>query len=208
LDCQCWGFEAIGESDRQVKYFQLIVQEIPINHFLDMAYDMTLFTSPNSTDTWLSQFSALQFGDTLSSQVASLINTYSHLAARRKYELIDASIFSVVNYNEADTVLSEWHTLVSSAQAIYDSLPAASQPAFFQLVLHPAKAGSILYDLYVSTAKNNLYAKQGRVSAVAYGDMAKAAFAADKELAGTYHKMLGGKWNHMMDQTHIGYTSW
>ncbi|KUJ08228.1 uncharacterized protein LY89DRAFT_600152 [Mollisia scopiformis] len=182
--------------------------EIPINHFLDMAYNMTLFTSPNSTDTWLSQFAAMQFGAAVSDQVASLIDTYSHLAARRKYELLDSTIFSVINYNEADTVLAEWHTLVSSAQAIYDSLPAASQPAFFQLVLHPAKAGSILYDLYVSTAKNNLYAKQGRVSSTTYGTMATTAFQADKDLASTYHKLLGGKWNHMMDQTHIGYTSW
>ncbi len=169
---------------------------------------MTLYSSPNSTSTWLSQFSAMQFGSALSTQISSLIDTYSHLAALRKYELLDSSIFSIINYNEADLVLAEWHALVSGAQTIYDSLPATSQPAFFELVLHPAKAGSILYDLYVSTAKNNLYAKQGRVSSTEYGTMATSAFSADKDLAGTYHKLLGGKWNHMMDQTHIGYTSW
>jgi hypothetical protein len=60
----------------------------------------------------------------------------------------------------------------------------------------------------VATAKNNLWAGQGRVSAAEQGRRAVAAYAADSALASTYHKLLGGKWNHMMDQTHIGYTSW
>jgi hypothetical protein len=38
--------------------------------------------------------------------------------------------------------------------------------------------------------------------------IAVSAYAADSALASTYHKLLGGKWNHMMDQTHIGYTTW
>jgi hypothetical protein len=41
-----------------------------------------------------------------------------------------------------------------------------------------------------------------------YGANAVSAYAADSVLATTYHKLLGGKWVHMMDQTHIGYTNW
>src|SRR5205814_5793548 len=38
---------------------------------------------------------------------------------------------------------------------------------------------------------------------------ARALFKEDADLAATYnHTMAGGKWDHMMDQTHIGYTSW
>ena len=34
-------------------------------------------------------------------------------------------------------------------------------------------------------------------------------FKQDQELSDYYnHKLAGGKWNHMMDQTHIGYTGW
>jgi hypothetical protein len=93
------------------------------------------------------------------------MNRYGKYANRRKYELLDASIYSVVNCNEADTVLNEWATMVADAQKIHDSLPANAQPGFFELVLHPCKAGYILYQLYVNTAKNNLYAKQNRVGA-------------------------------------------
>ena len=36
-----------------------------------------------------------------------------------------------------------------------------------------------------------------------------ALFKKDQDLSDYYNKELaGGKWNHMMDQTHIGYTSW
>jgi hypothetical protein len=34
-------------------------------------------------------------------------------------------------------------------------------------------------------------------------------FKKDQELSDYYnHELAGGKWNHMMDQTHIGYTGW
>jgi hypothetical protein len=169
---------------------------------------MSLYDSPDSAMTWMNQWATREFGSTLGAAAASVLDRYGRYAARRKYELLDASIFSVVNYNEGDNVLKEWEVLVSDAQKIYDALPAAAQPGFFELLLHPCKAGYILYQLYVNTAKNNLYSKQGRVSAAMYGANSVAAYAADSALSQTYHKLLGGKWNHMMDQTHIGYTGW
>jgi hypothetical protein len=37
----------------------------------------------------------------------------------------------------------------------------------------------------------------------------KALFQADIDLSNYYnHTLLNGKWDHMMDQTHIGYTYW
>ncbi|PVH74884.1 glycoside hydrolase family 115 protein [Cadophora sp. DSE1049] len=167
-----------------------------------------LYQKPESVGVWEAQWAAREFGAALSPAMASIIDRYGRYAARRKYELLDASIFSIVNYNEGDIVLKEWEAIVADAQKIYDSLPAAAQPGFFELVLHPCRAGYIVYQLYISTAKNNLYAKQGRVSAAAYGAASVSAYAQDSALAREYHKLLGGKWNHMMDQTHIGYTNW
>jgi hypothetical protein len=54
-----------------------------------------------------------------------------------------------------------------------------------------------------------LYARQGRVSANDYAAETRALFAKDAELADEYnHQLLNGRWDHMMDQTHIGYTFW
>jgi hypothetical protein len=157
-----------------------------------MAYDMSLFTSPDSTTTWLSRLATREFGSAIADATASVMGRYGRYVNRRKYELLDATIYST-NYSEADIVLNEWETIVADAQKIYDSLPRNAQPGFFELVLHPCKAGYILYQLYVNTAKNNLYATQNRVSAAMYGANAVSAYAADSALAATYHKLLGGK---------------
>ena len=64
-------------------------------------------------------------------------------------------------------------------------------------------------ELYITVGKNHLYASQGRASANDLAVKAQALFQADADLSATYnHTLAGGKWDHMMDQTHIGYTTW
>jgi Gylcosyl hydrolase family 115 C-terminal domain len=61
----------------------------------------------------------------------------------------------------------------------------------------------------VAVAKNRLYAAQGRASTDDMADKAEAFFKADQDLSDYFnHTLAGGKWNHTMDQTHIGYTTW
>lgn len=136
------------------------------------------------------------------------MSLYSIYAARRKYELVDPTTYSVINYNEADLVLEGWKSLADKAQDIYDSLPEDTHPSFFQLVLHPILAGYTLYQLHIDTAKNNLYAVQRRTSANLMAKEVLTQFGNDVKLTSRYHALLGGKWRHMMDQTHIGCDSW
>ncbi|KAK3116859.1 hypothetical protein LTR53_002353 [Teratosphaeriaceae sp. CCFEE 6253] len=96
----------------------------------------------------------------------------------------------------------------AAAQTIYDSLPADTQPAFFEMVYHPVTAAYTYYDIMISSARNNLYALQGRNSANTLAQHVQAQFARDHELTVQYNTLLNGKWNHMMDQTHIGYQYW
>ena len=64
-------------------------------------------------------------------------------------------------------------------------------------------------ELYITTAKNRLYTGQGRSSANDYAAQARALFKADADLSACYNQTLAsGRWDHMMDQTHIGYTYW
>ncbi|MFC5458724.1 hypothetical protein [Massilia niabensis] len=82
-------------------------------------------------------------------------------------------------------------------------------PAFFQLVLHPARAGAIINEMYAASAFNRLYAVQGRASANDAAERVRTLFRDDAELTRRYHEDLaGGKWNHMMSQPHLGYTFW
>ena len=63
--------------------------------------------------------------------------------------------------------------------------------------------------MYLAAAKNILYAKQGRASANDFAAQTRALFAAQTNLMHDFNThFAGGKWNHFMDQTYIGYTNW
>ncbi len=104
---------------------------------------------------------------------------------------------------------AEFQSAVNQAEQIYVKLPENYRDAFFQLVLFPVKASAQVTQLYITAGKNQLYAKQGRASTNDLAAEARALFQADEELSANYnHTLARGKWDHMMDQTHIGYTSW
>jgi hypothetical protein len=115
----------------------------------------------------------------------------------------------LVNYNEAETVVKDFKTIADRAEEIYKKIPANRRDAFYQLVLFPAKASAILNELYLAAGKNALFAKQGRASANDFAADTRSLFAADTNLMAFYNRTFAGsKWNHFMDQTHLGYTNW
>jgi hypothetical protein len=63
--------------------------------------------------------------------------------------------------------------------------------------------------MYLAAAKNALYAAQGRASTNDMAAQTRALFQADSDLMHYFNKVfLDGRWDHFMDQSHIGYTSW
>jgi hypothetical protein len=70
-------------------------------------------------------------------------------------------------------------------------------------------ASAIVNELYMAAGKNLLYAKQGRASTNNLADYVQILFQTDTSLMGYFNRdFAGGKWNHFMDQSHLGYTSW
>lgn len=182
--------------------------EFPIEFFLDFAREPKQWPH-----TKLNEYTRLwaqrEFGPTYATEIADIIEKYTKYNGRRKPELLEPETFSLVNYGEADRVQSEWKSITDKAEQINAKLPPEARDAFFQLVLYPTKASAIVNELYITAGKNRLYASQGRVGANDMAAQVKALFQADADLTTTYNKTIaGGKWSHMMDQTHIGYTSW
>ncbi|WP_339617012.1 glycosyl hydrolase 115 family protein [uncultured Gilvimarinus sp.] len=182
-------------------------QEFPMEYFLRLAWDPSDWPKERLTEfgqLWAER----EFGAEHAADIAQLVTGYSHHNGRRKPELMSPDTYSQLNYNEADRVSAELTELVEKAEAIYDDIPRAQRDAFFQLVLHPVTATYLVNELYNVTAKNRLYASQGRANANLYAERAQELFNADAELTKRYHKLNGGKWNHFMAQPHIGYTHW
>ncbi len=117
--------------------------------------------------------------------------------------------YSLVNYSEAETVVNDFKIIAARAEEIYQKIPAARREAFYQLVLFPTKASVLVNELYLAAGKNALFAKQGRATANDFAAETRALFQADTNLMAYYNlTFAGGKWNHFMDQTHLGYTTW
>lgn len=150
-----------------------------------------------------------QFGPEFAPEIADILSRYTKYNGRRKPELLEPSTFSLVDYHEADTVFADFQAVAAKAEEIYAKLPENQRDAFFQLVLYPTKASAIVTELYITAGRNQLYASQGRTSANDLVAATRALFQADADLSGYYnHTLAHGKWDHMMDQTHIGYTFW
>ncbi|MTH15652.1 glycosyl hydrolase 115 family protein [Flavobacterium sp. LC2016-01] len=182
--------------------------EFPIAFFLDMAWNPEKFNAGNLQDYYVN-WAKENFGNQFAPEIAEILKLYTKYNSRRKPELLDEKTYSITNYNEADRVLADYQKLVEKANSINKKLKPEYKDAYYQLVLFPVLASANLNELYVATAKNHLYAEQGRASANDYAEKVKSLFEKDSLLTNYYHtKVANGKWNHMMSQTHIGYTNW
>jgi Glycosyl hydrolase family 115/Gylcosyl hydrolase family 115 C-terminal domain len=182
--------------------------ELPIEFFLRMAWNPENWPKEKITE-FTNQWAAREFGPKYASAIADILAKYTKYNARRKPELLDSSTYSITNFGEADRVQGDWDLLTRKAEGIYKELPADAKDAFFELVLHPVEASTIVNKLYITVGKNRLYASQGRAGTNELAAQARALFQSDADLSARYnHDLAGGKWNHLMDQTHIGYTSW
>jgi hypothetical protein len=182
--------------------------EFPTEFFLDYARNPNAWPAerlPEYTRLWAER----QFGAKYSKEIADILTKYTQFNSRRKPELLSPETYSLVNYHEAETIVAEYNRLLSKAKQIGDLLPREYKDAYFQLVLHPVSACANLSEFYVTVGTNRLYAKQGRSATNVLAEKAKQLFQKDSAISDYYNRvMAGGKWNHMMDQTHIGYTYW
>ena len=181
--------------------------EFPISFFLDYAWNTKAWNENNLRD-YYTKWAAEQFGPSYAEDIGEVILKYSQFAARKKPELLSADTYSLDNYDEAMKLFGEYRALLFIAEKIDAELPAEYKDAYFQLVLHPVQAATNLSHLYLLVAMNRQAAKENSPHTNSIADNVKIAFEKDSLISRHYHTIANGKWNHMMDQTHIGYTYW
>ena len=174
--------------------------EYPIQFFMDYAWNPAEF-SANPNYTILSHaksFVSDNLGLSESSDIrraAMLIGRYGQLSRRRTPELLDADTYSF-NYDEWPRVVGEWEELETDAVEFGELIDPQYRDAYEELVLFQIQAFANLHRMYYAAAC-------GRQADV------EKYYKRDRELMDHYnHEIAGGKWNHMMDQPHIGYRYW
>lgn len=181
--------------------------EYPISQFMDMAWNPRKYDVNNitrHTRDWCAQ----QFGESQADEAARILNLICKYNGRCTPEMLDKNTYSLEN-EEWQEVVNQYLQLEADALRQYNSLPAAYHDAYRQIILFPIEVMSNLHQMYFAQAMNNQLYEQGNPKANIWADECENHFKRDSLICDEYnHKMSGGKWNGMMTQKHIGYTSW
>jgi hypothetical protein len=182
--------------------------EFPMEFFMNFAWDTSRWTNGNLGE-YTRLWAAREFGPKFAPEIADIISKCSKYNGRRKPELLEPATYSLVNYQEAKSVVADFDAIATRAERIQTNLPEEDREAFYDLVAFPAKASAQVNELYVAAGRNELFARQGRASANDFADQTVALFQEHTNLMAYYNRTFaGGKWDHFMDQSHIGYRGW
>ena len=180
--------------------------EYPIQLFLDMAWNPAKFEDPSSVQEHTKQFCNGIFGydqdiiRDFGDMAAELLTKYTTYNGRVTPEMLTGRTYNVAT-GEWAKVKQDYYNLAVQATMVLSALKAGSKNcndclnSFAQLLWYPVLSMSNLYDMYYAQATGD----QKNVD---------KCFEQDKLLTKFYHTINGGKWNHLMDQTHIGYRIW
>ena len=181
--------------------------EYPISQFMDIAWNPHKYAVnqiTNHTRDWCAQ----QFGESQADEAARILNLICKYNGRCTPEMLDKNTYSLEN-GEWQEVVNQYLQLEADALRQYNSLPASYHDAYRQIILFPIELMSNLHQMYFAQAQNHALYKQGNPKANVWADECERLFKRDSLICDYYnHKMAGGKWNGMMTQKHIGYTSW
>ncbi len=181
--------------------------EFAIDFFMDMAWNPELFDA-NNLRSYAERFCALQFGGTYAEDIAELLLDYGHYASRISAEMLDDQTYNLQS-GEFKAVRDEFLALEAKALRLEPMMNESRKAAYQELVLFPIQGMANLYDMYYSLAKNKQLFAENDMEANRWADKVEKCFVRDSLLCSNYNQgIAGGKWNHMMDQVHIGYTEW
>jgi hypothetical protein len=181
--------------------------EYPITLFLDMAWNPTRFTPDNLSDHTL-DFCAQQFGNDQAAEAARILNLYCKYAGRVTPEMLDRNTYNLAT-GEWQQVVAQFAQLEVEALRQYVTLTPDQRDAYKQLILFPVQAMANLYDMYYAQAMNHQLYSLGDSQANVWADRVQRDFLRDASLIADYNNVMSsGKWQGMMSQKHIGYTSW
>lgn len=181
--------------------------EYPITLFLDMAWNPKQYNAGNLLNH-TRQFCAQQFGTDQAEEAMRILNLYSKYTGRVTAEMLDMHTYNLET-GEWKQVADEYAKLEAEALRQYLSLEPAYRDAYKQIILFPVQAMANIYEMYYAQAMNHKLYKENNPQANEWADKVEKAFKRDAALCNDYNTVMsGGKWNGMMTQKHIGYTSW
>ena len=195
-------------------------QEFGLSYFLDLAYDIdkwghaTVSQSIAYRKNWIEKQFATWFAGSTESKGTDLyildkiLDDYTTLLAKRKHEVMNASVFHPVHFGEAQKILDTCNFILENCEALKSKCPENFMSAFVSLLYYPACGTANLFKMWILASRNKLYADQNRVEANLLADELPSYLQRDLELIEEYHKVDNGKYDGFGLGEHIGFTFW
>ncbi len=181
--------------------------EYPITLFLDMAWNPKQFTDDNLLGHTL-RFFEQQLGPDQAKEATRIFNLLCKYNGRVTPEMLDRNTYNLQS-GEWKEIADDYARLEAEALRQYLTLAPQYKDTYIELILFPLQLMSNLYQMYFAQAMNHYTYENGLPEANEWAEVVKKCFDRDTELMKSYNKdIAGGKWDGMMTQKHIGYTSW
>ena len=181
--------------------------EYPITLFLDIAWNPKRFTIDN-LQTHTLHFFEQQLGPDQAKEASRIFNLLCKYNGRVTPEMLDRNTYSLAT-GEWKEVSDDYVRLEAEALRQYLTLKPELKDAYNELILFPLQLMSNLYRMYYAQAMNHYAYSKGLPEANEWAEEVRKCFDRDQALMASYNKEIaGGKWDGMMTQKHIGYTSW
>jgi len=179
--------------------------------FLDMAYNVEPFKSPEYTAKHMQNWAGEIFGQNNGKEVAHILHTYFDLAFERRPEFMGwnqtepNTPVKYTNYvhdrygDEAQKRIEQYEQLEKQVQTLKASISPSLADAFYELIEYPVKGASHINKKFLYRDKAYLYSLQGRISAGNYLDLASKNYDEILKETDFYNNELAdGKWRWMM----------
>lgn len=155
----------------------------------------------------LAALASRDFGSMHAREISEIVTRYYQINIARRPEFMRKNVYNLVNYgDEGQRRLDELTELLSRATAISEALPAEKQDGFYEMVLYPLRASKLTMEKYISAARTDLFAGQGRtLSVTKHRNLASAAYDTILSDLKYYNETLaGGKWKGIINPWQSG----
>ena len=187
--------------------------EVPLNYFMDLAYDFDKWgtSNPDSVKEYMASWMEKTFPSLslkLHTALTDALQGYIKLNAKRRPEALNAAIYHAAHHLEADRVLEETYRLNNLLAEIKKELPSHFEEAFYSMIWLPATASLNLLQMHLYGAKNHHFARQGKVVANQFAALVTETIEYDRQLFEEFSNFKDGKWKGHELEDHIGFTVW
>lgn len=152
---------------------------------MDLAWNASRFDF-DTIPSYLEELAARDFGRKHAKKIASAMMEHSHLLGLRKFEMLEPTTYSILNFREAESILDQWSALAEKTHQIRDALPRDRRDAFYHLLGYPVAAGNNYYQTVLGQGRNRQYSFERRNSANLVAQKVLEYFEADYDLTMEY----------------------